>query len=140
MVQDPEERTEREEAADLLHELLGGGPMRVAEIRKATNAAGINWRTVQRARATIGAVVTCEGFGGYCLWSIGDTDSHTCHTKRDGKYGKPSVPCPDSDPDLAPTWKKGNFAFHILHFNTAFFSCVSRYNHNAQTTLECHLL
>jgi SRSO17 transposase len=23
---------------------------------------------------------------------------------------------------------------------TALFSCVSRYNHNAQTTLECHLL
>lgn len=30
---------EREEAADLLRELLGGGSMRVAEIREATNAA-----------------------------------------------------------------------------------------------------
>ena len=29
---------------------------------------------------------------------------------------------------------------NIERIFTALFSCMSRYNHNAQTTLECHLL
>ena len=85
----PEQRTELEEAADLLRELLGGGPMRVAEIRKATNAAGINWRTVQRARTIIGAVVTREGFGGQCRWSMGDTGNGVRHSPGASRVDHP---------------------------------------------------
>jgi hypothetical protein len=49
-----EERTEREEARELVHSLLSDGPMDVSELFKATRAAGFSDTTVKRARGDLG--------------------------------------------------------------------------------------
>lgn len=58
-----EEHTERSEAAEWLAELLADGPMPAKEVRAAADAAGLAWRTVQRARKSAGITTTRTGFG-----------------------------------------------------------------------------
>jgi hypothetical protein len=48
------ERTEREEARDLVKSILQDGPMDTAELLKLTRAAGVSDRTVVRARHDLG--------------------------------------------------------------------------------------
>ncbi len=91
-----EARTEREEAADWLRELLSGGPVRVSEIKREAKEAGLSWRTVERAKRAIGAHVVREGFGGQCRWSVTEPpysppDPHTRHSRQaqiPGEYGE----------------------------------------------------
>lgn len=85
---DPDERTEREGAADWLRDVLADGPVPAKHIRKQCDDAGHAWRTVQRARTAIGATTRREGFGAGARWvweiphrchnsPIGDIDSST---------------------------------------------------------------
>ena len=67
---DSEERTERNEAADWLAELLRSGPMKAGDIRKKSNAEGFSWRTVQRARKRAGVVSERSGFGAGTRWAV----------------------------------------------------------------------
>ena len=46
----PEERTERDEARELVKSVLGSGPMETSEFLKMTRSAGFSDRTVERAR------------------------------------------------------------------------------------------
>ncbi len=48
------ERTEREEARDLLAAMLEGGPVDTADVLKAARSAGISESTVKRARSDLG--------------------------------------------------------------------------------------
>lgn len=52
----PEERTEREEARQVVRSILRDGPIDTAELVKLTRAAGLSDRTVERARRDLGAV------------------------------------------------------------------------------------
>lgn len=53
-----EERTERDEAADWLAELLTTGPLAKREIDRTARDDGIALRTLQRARESLGVVIT----------------------------------------------------------------------------------
>jgi len=64
-----EEKTEREEAADWLRELIVEGRMKAIDVQKAAKAAGWSWRTIQRARKLAGVETKREGFGkGATYW------------------------------------------------------------------------
>ena len=58
-----EEKTEREEAADWLQELLSEGTMKSADVQRAAKDAGLAMRTVHRARKLAGVETYREGFG-----------------------------------------------------------------------------
>lgn len=49
-----EERTEREEAREVVRSVLSDGPMETADLLKLTRAAGVSDRTVERARRDLG--------------------------------------------------------------------------------------
>jgi hypothetical protein len=75
------DREEQTEAEQLIHELLedvSAWPMTAGDARKAADARGINWRTMQRSAKRMGVGMgTRRGFGraGCWLWQrpIGDT-------------------------------------------------------------------
>jgi hypothetical protein len=60
----------RREAADFLRDLLRDGSVDVEELEREADAAGLAWRTVQRASKDIGVVKRPQGFqepwGGCC--------------------------------------------------------------------------
>jgi AAA domain len=61
----------REEAIEFLKELLGDGERRESEeIRKAAEARGLAWRTVQRAKPTLGVEHESEGFPAVTYWRL----------------------------------------------------------------------
>jgi RecA-family ATPase len=50
---DHEERSAAQEAQDFLRDALSDGPEPVADLRKQSGEAGISWRTVERAKASL---------------------------------------------------------------------------------------
>lgn len=64
LASDGTDRSERAAAAEWLIELLAVGPMPVQDIRAAAEAEGHAWRTVTRAKKSLGVVSQREGFGG----------------------------------------------------------------------------
>ena len=60
----------RRAAMDWLRQLLAGGTMAVAEVRREAGQAGFSWRTVERAREELAIrVVRPEGLGPW-LWKL----------------------------------------------------------------------
>ncbi len=55
--------SELSDCEEWLKEMLAGGRVLAAELRRACQEAGFAWRTVHRARWRIGAVIRREGFG-----------------------------------------------------------------------------
>jgi len=55
-----EERTEREEARELLRAILADGRVDVKEVYKSSRSAGISDRTMSRARSDLGVVAHCQ--------------------------------------------------------------------------------
>ncbi len=53
-----EEKGERAEAREFLHEHLADGPLRAEDVVKAAGAAGISKRTLERARRDVGVVAS----------------------------------------------------------------------------------
>jgi hypothetical protein len=66
----PEDRTERDEAADFLWSALAEGPQPAAEVKKAAGREGIAERTLHRARRDIDVVVERHGFPSITTWSL----------------------------------------------------------------------
>jgi len=66
-------RIRRDDAEAFLRDLLGKGPVAAKEVKEAAGAKGLAWRTVERAKKSVGVVVTRSGFGasGGFKWSIG---------------------------------------------------------------------
>jgi hypothetical protein len=65
-----EEKSERFEAMDWLREQLSEGPISQGEIKAGAKVAGIAWRTVRRAKDSLGVSSQKEGFkGGWC-WHL----------------------------------------------------------------------
>jgi putative DNA primase/helicase len=60
------------DAAEFLTELLQGGPVPVKEVKNEATAAGITWRTIERAKAEIGVIAERQGTqgrgGGFWVW------------------------------------------------------------------------
>ncbi len=66
------DRAESNAAADWLLSLLACGPLPVGEIRDAARADCHRWRTVERAKKTLGIVSQREGYGssGRFVWKL----------------------------------------------------------------------
>jgi RecA-family ATPase len=72
---DHEERSTAQAAQDFLRDMLFDGPRAVKDIRAQANEAGLSWRTVERAKATLGVRATREGEagkrgGGAWVWAL----------------------------------------------------------------------
>jgi len=73
-----EERTARQEAADILREELRGGPRPVSELQDVAERLGVSWRTVQRAARSIDVEKNRRGgigADGRWIWSLPDPPS-----------------------------------------------------------------
>jgi DNA repair protein RadA/Sms len=64
-----------EAAKDTLLLLLGEGPVRVKDLKKACQAHGDSWASVRRAKLELGVVVIRQGFGkgSYSTWALPET-------------------------------------------------------------------
>jgi hypothetical protein len=62
------DRQERREAEAWLLDLLAGGPMRSREIHAAARAAGLAWRTLERAKHRLGVQADRVGYGATGQW------------------------------------------------------------------------
>lgn len=80
------ERTERDDAADWLRELLADGPCSSKDVESETKAAGFSMSTVRRAKAAIGVKARKLDFGAGWAWELPEEDAHT----------KPKMPTPES--------------------------------------------
>ena len=65
-----DEQAERQDAAGWLRDLLGYGPMKTKEVRKAADDSGFSWRTVQRAMRRAGVESRLGGFGQPATWRL----------------------------------------------------------------------
>lgn len=67
-----DQRTEQNEAAAWLRDLLGEGGLPAAQVRQSAVRAGLAWRTLHRARRAAGVVSTRQGFGTKAtyIWSL----------------------------------------------------------------------
>lgn len=63
-------RTERDDAADWLRDLLAHGPRRACDVERDARDAGYSFATVRRAKAAIGVVSRKAAFGGPWEWSL----------------------------------------------------------------------
>lgn len=88
---DADERSERDEAADWLHEYLTdpthGGEASAADVLKAGTAAGYAKRTLQRARKRAGVTSQRSGFGQGSTWSIDPSAPQSRHPRQDTRAG-----------------------------------------------------
>lgn len=65
-----DEKSERLEAMDWLRERLSEGSVSPREIKADANSAGIAWRTVRRAKDSLGVTSEKEGFKGGWRWQL----------------------------------------------------------------------
>lgn len=75
--QDSHERSAVSEAADWLHEALRHGPKPSSEIRTLATKDGLSWRTVERAKDSLGVKARRDGFtqGAKWMWYLPDRDN-----------------------------------------------------------------
>ncbi len=88
--QGDEERTAREEAKDFLRDVLASGPVPSKEILRQARDAGINEKTLRRAKGDIGVTARKDGFDAGWIWELpqhedGHEDAEDRHEK-----GRPS--------------------------------------------------
>ena len=67
---DDDARSERDEAADFLRQILEDGPRSAADVKRAANAEGIAERTLHRARRALGVKVERQGFPASSTWTL----------------------------------------------------------------------
>ena len=71
LVSDRDESTTRDEAVEFLREELNSGPKSVLSLRAAAQAAGVSWRTLERAKASLGVKSVKLGFDdGRWVWRL----------------------------------------------------------------------
>jgi putative DNA primase/helicase len=70
------DRTERDEAADFLRDLLQDGPKPATTIQTEAKRSGHAWRTVRRAKDALNVVVRKSGMTGGWEWSLPPEGGH----------------------------------------------------------------
>ncbi len=71
-------------AEDFLEEMLDAGPVRVEELRLQAQAAGLAWRTVERAKRDLGVRARKRGFDGPWEWYFPDIPAAEDRQDRHG--------------------------------------------------------
>jgi len=86
---DAEDRSERTEAQTWLRDELTdrGGQAAPVDLRKAAEAAGLAWRTVQRARQRLGVTSVRAGFPSSSVWSLPPSGAAVPPTVSGGATG-----------------------------------------------------
>lgn len=82
-----DERTERDDAADWLRDLLGDGPTPAKEIQAQAKEAGYSWSTVRRAKAQAGIEVVKAGFAQGWKWQLSE-GAQGAHEDAQGEKGE----------------------------------------------------
>lgn len=59
-----------DQAQDWLEQLLASGPVLATDVRAAANARGYSWRSLERAKATLGVRSRKDGADGAWRWSL----------------------------------------------------------------------
>jgi RecA-family ATPase len=80
-----EERSAREEAADILREELRNGPVPVEELKALAERHGMSFKTFRRAKESVGVVAVREGFGSAGRWSWRIDGQSPCPSKADSE-------------------------------------------------------
>jgi hypothetical protein len=120
------DRTERTHADEFLRDILAGGPVATAEVKREATAAGLSWATVRRAQSRLGIrpvrrAESGDGLGdrGHWYWSLPTAptpvrrsskpyDAHTSEVSTLGgkEHLRRATPVPDDYPavrsDRAP--------------------------------------
>jgi putative DNA primase/helicase len=73
-----------EDAEAFLLDILEGSPVATKEIKTAAAAHGHRWRTVERAKGTLGIEATKEGFAGGWAWKL--PESKTANFNEDRQH------------------------------------------------------
>jgi len=121
---DPNERAERDDAADWLTSWLAtqGGEAPSKDILKAARAEGFATRTLHRARERAGVTCHREGFPSRTVWRLqaGNPSSppppvmpqsrQSCHVPGDGTTGTSVAPLPETDHSPSPGTVSGSGA------------------------------
>lgn len=74
-----EDRTERDEAADWLRNLLAEGPLSAKDVQRNAREAGFSWRTVERAKAILGIKPAKTRFSGGWEWALPNPANTASH-------------------------------------------------------------
>lgn len=84
--------SEREDAESFLVSLLSGGPVPVRQIKADAAGAGYAWRTIERAKKSLGAEAVKVGLKDGWVWQLGTEDrqknTKTATENSDGLRGK----------------------------------------------------
>lgn len=90
-----EEVSEKQDAEHFLFILLGGGPVPVKQIKADAAGAGHAWRTVERAKKSLGVEAVKVGLKDGWVWRLGAEDrqeiTKTATKNSDGLRGKVAV-------------------------------------------------
>lgn len=71
LAHDPDEaRSEREEAAEWLRDVLASGAVETKSLRGLADKAGHSWRTVRRAKDALGIKARKQDFNGSWVWEL----------------------------------------------------------------------
>lgn len=87
---DSDERTERDDAAEWLADLLAHGPRAARDVERDARDAGYSISTVRRAKAVLGVVSRKPAFGGPWEWTLPAQDAHTPKMLTEDAHTPPS--------------------------------------------------
>lgn len=109
-----DQRTERDEAADWLKEVLTDGPLSAKEVKTQAEQAGFSWRTVRRAKDEIGIKPAKTRFDGGWTWSLPKmtTSNEGAHPENVDPLGKGGHLGTDSPPKMS-TISEGGQHFEV---------------------------
>lgn len=83
-----DERSEQDDAERFLQDLLASGPVSTKQIKADASGAGYAWRTIERAKKSLGVDARKRGMKEGWVWQLGDEDrqesSKTATVLRDG--------------------------------------------------------
>lgn len=91
---DADERTERDEAADWLRDVLADGPLTAADLKLLAQRNGIAWRTVRRAKDALGVQSKKGAMRGGWTWQLpegvqgGHEGAEGVHPEKAGHLGR----------------------------------------------------
>lgn len=83
--------TQKDTAAEWLRLVLADGPMLVDDLKKEAAAAGVAWRTLERAKKQVGVIARRSGFSGPWEWLLSEPTTRTIVKQASG-HRPPSDP------------------------------------------------
>jgi putative DNA primase/helicase len=104
-----ENRSERNDAAEWLGEVLADGPMPVKDLERMARDSGVSWPTVKRAKDELGVQSNRSGFGrgSVCSWSLPSRGGGRSSPIERIEFTPPGLNSMDSMSSMDPTTDEG---------------------------------